>query len=197
MGGAHTRAGARVMTTTGMGLVLVVGMILGPSVAADNTTPPAGFVDLVVEVAARPAMAGSVIQYESLIRNRGTQVAEQVEGTFVIPAASVAVDLASQSCILVGSMRLDQDGSAFDQPWTVTCDLGTLAPGEEKRVQFSVALGVSGTRVSVVAVSSNGPDGRPFDNRVEAPLYVLPDTPGFIPAFQQPGQPNPMGRATV
>ncbi len=197
MGGARIRAGARVMTKAGVGLVLMVGTVLGPSAAAGNTTPSAGLVDLVVEVDAKPAMAGSVIQYESLIRNRGTHVAEQVEGTFEIPAASVTVDLESQTCNVVGSMRLDQEGSFHEQPWTVTCDLGTLQPGAEKRVLFSVGVGLPGTTVSVVTVSSNLPDGRPFDNRVEASLYVLPDAPGFTPAFQQPARSNPMDRASA
>jgi hypothetical protein len=172
-------------------------MVFSASGAAGDTNPARGRVDLFVEVTARPAMAGSVIEYESLIRNRGTLVAEHVAGTFEIPAVGVTVDFETQSCTAVGSMRLEQDGSGQEQPWTVSCDLGTLTPGSEARVVFSVTLGTPGTRMSTVTTSSNQPDARPFDNRVEVPLYVLPDVPGFTPAFQQPGQSNPLSRATA
>jgi hypothetical protein len=177
--------------------VVTVATVLGPSGAAGNTTSVAGVVDLSVEVVANPAMAGSVVEYESRIHNRGTQVAERANATFVIPAAAVAVDLESQSCTVTGSTRLEPNQAAKDQPWQVNCDLGTLLPGAEKRVAFSVTLGEHGTWTSVVTVSSDVPDLRPFDNRVETPLHVLPRQPGFTPAFQRPGGCNPLGRATA
>jgi hypothetical protein len=94
-------------------------------------------------------------------------------------------------------MHLEHDGSAQDQPWTVTCNLGTMLPGAETPVTLSVTTGRHGTQVSVVTVSSDLPDARPSDNRVERPLFVLPEAPGFTPAFQQPGRSNPQGRTTV
>ena len=187
------------MTTAGAGLVLVVALVLGPSGAAGNTTPLPGVVDLSVEVTAQPnpVAAGSVVEYESLIRNGGNLVAERVEGIFEIPAASVSAEARSRSCTAVGSMRLERDGSTQDQPWTVTCDVGTLPPGTETRVTVFVTTGAHGTHMSVVTVSSAQADARPSDNRVETPLFVLPDGPGFPPAFQQPGPPNPLGRTTA
>jgi hypothetical protein len=171
--------------------------VLGPSSAAGNIPSVAGVVDLSVEVVVNPAMAGSVIEYESRIHNRGTQVAELAKATFVIPAAAVEVHLESHSCTVTGSTRLEPNETYEDQPWVVNCDLGTLLPGTEKRVAFSVTLGEHGTWTSVVTVSSDVPDLRPFDNRVEAPLHVLPRQPGFTPAFQRPGGYNPLGRATA
>ena len=197
MGGTRSRAHSRGMMTAGLGIVLVVGMVLGPSGAAGDTTPVVGMVDLLVEVEALPARAGSVFQYESAIRNRGTLVAEHVEAVFEIPAAGIAVDFGSQSCTAVGSTRIEPDGPALEQPWTVTCDLGALAPGSEKRVTFSVTAGSHGTWISAVSVSSQLGDARPHNNRLETPLYVLPDAPAFSPSFQQPGRSNPTGRATV
>ena len=199
MGGALSRAGARALTTVAMGVLLVVALVVGPSGAAGNTTPSAGAVDLSVEVTAQPdaAMAGSVFQFTGLVRNRGTLVAEEVEGIFVIPAARIAAGAGSQSCTIVGSSRLDDDGSSQDQPWTVTCDLGTLSPGAEARVAFTVTTGPHGTQMSVATVASRLPDARPSDNRVETPIYVLPETPGFTPAFQQPARINPLGRTTA
>ena len=197
MGGAQPRVGPRAMSAIGLGVVLVIGMIVGPSVAAGDTTPSQGAVDLSIEVVADIATAGSVVHYESLVRNRGTRVAEQVEGTFEIPAASVAVDMGSPACHAVGLVPLDRNGSDQDQLWTVTCSLGTLPPGAEKRVAFSVTAGPHGTRMSVATVSSALPDARPLDNRLETPLHVLPDGPGFTPAFQQPGRSNPNGRTTA
>ena len=199
MGGMQSRASARAITTVGMGFLLVVGLVLGPSGAAGNTTTLAGAVDLTIAVVAVPnlATAGAVIRYESRIRNRGTLVAEGVEGVFEITADSVAANAGSQSCTAVGSRRLEQDGSTQDQPWTVTCDLGTLPPGAEIRVTLSVTTGRPGTQMSVVTVTSDLPDARPSDNRLESPLYVLPEAPGFTPAFQQPGRSNPLSRTAA
>ena len=180
-----------------LGMVLAIGMVFAPSTAAGNTIRATGGVDLTVEVIAKPATAGSVIQYESVIRNRGTEVAELVLGTFEVPAVGVTMDFETESCNVVGSMRLEQDGTGQQQPWTVSCELGTLAPGAETRVAFSIILGSNGTGISVATASSNGSDVRPFNNRVEVPIYVLPDAPGFTPAFQQPGQSNPMSRSTA
>ncbi len=197
MGGIQSGATTRGMTTAVLGIVLVVGMVLGPSGAAGNTTPLAGVVDLLVDVETTPVVAGAVFHYETAIRNRGTNVAEHVEAVFEIPAVGIDVDFGSQSCTVVGSTRVEPDGSAHEQPWTVTCDLGTLAPGTEKRVTFSGTAGSHGTWISVVSVSSDLTDARPNDNRAETPLYVLPDGPSFSPAFQQPSRSNPIGRATV
>lgn len=187
----------RVVATAALFAVLTVGTVLGPSGAAGNTTSVAGVVDLSVEVVANPALAGSVIEYEGRILNRGTQVAERAQATFAIPAAAVAVDLASQSCTVTGSTRLEPDQTAKVQPWLVNCDLGALLPGTEKHVAFSVTLGEHGTWTSVVTVSSEVPDLRPFDNRVETPLHVLPRQPGFTPAFQRPSGCNPLDQASV
>src|SRR3972149_10505711 len=92
MGGAQPRAGVRAMTTAGAGLVLVVSLVRGPPGAAGNTTPLPGVVDLSVEVTAQPnpVAAGSVVEYESLIRNGGNLVAERAEGVFEIPAGGGA-----------------------------------------------------------------------------------------------------------
>lgn len=188
---------ARALKTTGLGMVLVIGMVLGPSAAAGNTTRSVGAVDLSIEVLANPAVTGSVIQYESRIHNRGTRVAEHVTGTYEIPAAAVAVGLDSTSCSAAGSTRVEAGGSAMDQPWLVTCDLGAMLPGSEKRIGFSVTVGPHGTFTGAATVSSDTPDARPFDNRIEVPLYVLPDGPAFTPAFQQPGGSNPMSRANI
>src|SRR3990172_11949852 len=116
MGGAQPRTGVRAMTTAGAGLVLVVALVLGPSGAAGNTTPLPGVVDLSVEVTAQRSAvaAGSVIEYESLIRNGGNLVAERVEGIFEVPAASVSAEARSRSCTAVGSMRLERDASTHD-----------------------------------------------------------------------------------
>jgi len=199
MGGVQPRFGSRTVTTAGVGLVLVVALVVGPSGAAGNTEALSGVVDLSVDMAVHPnpAAAGSVIQYESRIRNRGTLVAEAVQAVFEISAANVRVETGSGSCTTASSMRLERDGSTEDQPWTVTCDLGALAPGIEAGIALTVTTGTPGTQMSVVTVSSGGADSRPSDNRVETPVFVLPDTPGFTAAFQQPGRSNPFGRATT
>ena len=173
-------------------------MVLGPSAAAGNATRSVGVVDLSIEVVANPAVAGSVIQFESRVHNRGTRVAEQVEATYEIPVAAVAVGLDAQSCSVVGSTRIESDeGFAVDQPWLVSCELGTVPPGSEKRIAFSVTVGPHGTWTGAATISSDAPDARPFDNRIEVPLYVLPDGPVFTPAFQQPGGSNPTSRANT
>jgi hypothetical protein len=180
-------------------LVLIVALVVGPSRAAGNTTPRVGLADLSVEVTAQPnpAPAGSVFGYESLIRNRGTFVAEGVRVTIEIPASSVSAEAASQSCTIGGATRIERDGSGRDEPWVVTCDLGTLPPNAETRITLAVTAGVPGTQMSVVTVSSNRPGAENSDVRIETPVLVLPDAPEFIPAFQRPGRANPLGRTTT
>ena len=195
MGGMQPKA--RALKTTGLGIFLVIGMVLGPSAAAGNTPPSVGAVDLSIEVMADPAVAGSAIQFESRVHNRGTRVAEQVTATYEIPVAAVAVGLDSQSCSASGSARVEAGESPVEQPWVVTCDLGALPPGSDKRIAFSVTVGPHGTWTGAATVSSDSADIRPFDNRIEVPLYVLPDQPVFTPAFQQPGGLNPMSRANA
>ncbi len=92
MRGSRGQPGFRVAATTGLGLVMVLALIVGPSRAAGNTTPQPGVVDLSIHIAAQPnpALAGSIVEYESLILNRGTLVAEGVEAVFEIPAAGVS-----------------------------------------------------------------------------------------------------------
>jgi hypothetical protein len=176
-----------------------MALVVGPSRAAGNTTPLVGFADLSVEVTAQPnpAPAGSVFRYESLIRNRGTFVAEGVRVTFEIPASSVLAEAASQSCTIGGATRFERDGSGRDEPWMVTCDLGTLPPNAEIRIALAVTAGVPGTQMSVVTVSSNRLGAENSDVRIETPVLVLPDAPEFIPAFQRPGRANPLGRTTT
>lgn len=187
---------ARALSKVGLGMVLVIGIVLGPSAAAGDTAQY-GEVDLSIEVAANPAVTGSVIQYESTVRNRGTRVAEKVIGTFEIPVAAVTVGIDSESCTVVGSTRLESGESAVDQPWLATCDFGSMLPGSEKRVAFSVTLGRHGTWTGTASVSGNLPDARPFDNRIDVLLFVLPGEPAFTPAFQQPGGSNPTSRANI
>ncbi len=190
--------GARAAVVASLALALAVGLIAGPSGAAGNTVPLSGVVDLVVERAAQPnpTSPGSTVQLQSVISNDGTLVAEQVEFAFEVSGAGISVE-AGELCTAVGSTRLESDGSSDDQPWTVICDLGTLPPGTRTRISLSVATGAPGTHVAKATVSSKTPDGRPSDNEVEILIHVLPDTPGAIPAFQQPGRLNPSSRATV
>ncbi len=199
MGGVRNQAGVRTVTIAVLGMALTVGLIAGPSGASGDTMPPIGVVDLVVGFVSEPnpAAAGSSVQLESIVSNVGTLVAERVVSTIEISAIRVAAEAGSGSCTAVGSTRLEIDGSAVDQPWTVTCDLGALPPGAETRVAFSVTTGPSGTHLAGVAVSSNQADARPSNNEAQIPIYVLPAAPGIIPAFQQPGRLNPYSRATV
>lgn len=195
MGGMQPKA--RALKTTGLGIFLVIGMVLGPSAAAGNTPPSVGAVDLSIEVVVDPAVTGSVIQFESRVHNRGTRVAEQVTATYEIPVAAVSVGLDSQSCSASGSAVVEVGESSVDQPWVVTCDLGAVPPGSDRWIAFSVTVGPHGTWTGAANVSSDSADIRPFDNRIEISLFVLPDQPAFTPAFQQPGGLNPMSRATA
>ena len=195
MGGKQPKA--RALKTAGLGVVLVLGMVFGPSAAAGNTPPSVGAVDLSIEVVADPAVTGSVIQFESRVHNRGTRVAEHVTATYEIPVAAVAVGLDSQLCTASGSAQVEMGESPVDQPWVVTCDLGTVPPGSDKWIALSVTVGPHGTWTGAAKVSSDSADVRPFDNRIEVPLYVLPDQPAFTPAFQQPGGLNPLSRANA
>jgi hypothetical protein len=176
-----------------------VALVVGPSRAAGNTMPLVGLADLTVEVIAQPnpAPAGSVFHYESLIRNRGTSVAEGVRVAFEIPASSVSAEAGSRFCTIVGATHLERGGSGRDEPWTVTCDLGELPPGAETRITLEVTAGVPGTQMSVVTASSNHFGASNSDVRVQFPVWVLPDAPEFTPAFQQPGRANPSGRSTA
>ena len=190
--------GTRAAVVASLAVALAVGLIAGPSGAAGNTVPVPGVVDLAVDHLAQPnpTAPGSTVQVESVISNGGTLVAEQVEVVYEISGAGISVE-AGELCTAVGSTRLESDGSSRDEPWTVTCDLGTLPPGTRTRISLSVTTGASGTHVAKATVSSKAPDGRPSDNEVEILIHVLPATPGAIPAFQQPGRFNPSSRATV
>ena len=192
-----TRAGHRAIAMAGLGLALVVALVVGPSRAAGDTTAGFGAVDLSVEVVAEPSLvaSGSTMTYEGLIRNRGTLVAEEVIATFEIPAARVAVE--SPNCTVVGSVRLEPNEPTQKQPWTVSCDLGTLNPGAELGVVLSATAGTSGTHSSAVTVSSRGDEARPADNRAQISFLVLPSEPEFSDAFHRPGRVNPLSRATV
>lgn len=190
--------GARTVVLASLAVALAVGLIAGPSGAAGNTVPLPGVVDLVVDHPAQPnpTSPGATVQLESVISNEGTLVAEQVEVAFEIPGAGLSVD-AGELCTAVGSTRLESDGSSGDEPWTVTCDLGTLPPGTRTGISLLVTAGVPGTHVAKATVSSMTPEGRPSDNEVVILIRVLPATSGAVPAFQQPGRFNPSSRATV
>lgn len=190
--------GARAAVVASLAVALAVGLIAGRSGAAGNTVPLPGVVDLVVDHPAQPnpTSPGATVQLESIISNKGTLVAEQVEVVFEVSGAGIPVE-AGKLCAAVGSTRLESDGSSDDEPWTVTCDLGTLPPGARTRISLSVTAGAPGTHVARATVSSKTPEGRPSDNEVEILVHVLPNTPGAIPAFQQPGRFNPSSRATV
>ena len=195
MGGTLTKAGA--VSTAGLSMVLIVGLVVGSPRAAGNTTPLSGTVDLSIEVVAQPnpAPAGSTVVFESLVRNRGTLMAEGVTGIFEIPATGIDTEFGSHSCTAVGSARLELEETS--QPWTVSCNLGTLPPGSEAHIVLTVTTGPPGTVLTEATVSSGQVDARPTDNRVEIPLFVLPDGPGFARAFQQPGLQNDLGRSTA
>ncbi len=189
----------RAVTNAALGLMLVVALVVVPSGAAGVTGQLNGSVDLSIEVSAHPnpAPVGSVVIYEGVVRNRGRVVAEEVEGVFEIPAEAVTADADSLACTAVGSKHLDAAGSTRAEPWTVTCNLGALPPGAEIQVAFSVRTGAPGTHMSTATVSYPAVDRRPSDNKAEIPLLVLPNTPGYTPAFQRPGPTNPLGRTTV
>ena len=199
MGGVRKKAGAKAVTMTLLGLVLVVGLIAGPAGAAGNTVPSPGKVDLAVDFVTQPnpAPTGSMVQLEGVVRNVGTGLADQVIGVFEVSAASVSAQFGSNPCTAVGSSKLGIDGSREERPWTVTCDLGALPAGSEARISFSVKTGPPGTHLASVTASSGQLDDRPANNLVQVPIYVRPAAPEFMPAFQQPGRLNPSSRITT
>ena len=197
--GGRLKTGRRAKAIAAMGIVMVVGLIVGPTQAVGDTTPGPGLVDLSVEVfvTPNPVAPGAEVTIEGLVSNDGTLMANQVVALLEVSADSVAAEIGGESCSVVGSRRLENGGSTRDQPWTVTCELGALAPGTETHFALSVTAGEFGTQMASVVVSSRTNDAWSVDHNAEVPVHVLPSAPEFVPAFQQPGRLNPSGRTSV
>jgi uncharacterized repeat protein (TIGR01451 family) len=114
-------------------------------------------VSIVKADSADPVAVGDQLVYTVTVENDGPSNAEDVVMTDEMPAG-VSVDTVSTST-----------GSCTEAAGTVTCDLGTLAPGETATITITTTPNVpSGTTLSNMAsVTSSTPDPTPGNDEEE------------------------------
>jgi hypothetical protein len=180
----------RAVLASALGVVMLAVFLVGPSRAVGKATPSTDLepdLRVVVSGPLGPVHSESEVRLEARVENLGTAVALTTRAVFEIPAGGIVVDESADLCTAVGSTRLVAGQTIARQPWTVTCELGTLMPQSAATLSFLVAGGSPGTHVITARVTSEGDEPETADNRTEHPLYVLPDEPATIPAFHQPG----------
>ena len=103
-----------------------------------------------------PATARGQVTYTVTVQNNGPAAATATTLTDVLPDATFVSATPSQgSCARAGKGR--RDG-------TLTCDLGTLAPGGSATVSIVVSPSKAGTITNVASVRSGQPDGNAANN---------------------------------
>jgi hypothetical protein len=151
--------------------------------------------DLTIELAigANPVRSNTGVAVDARIGNRGNEVAGSIQAVFEIPAAGVEVHDLPGDCTAVGSTVVQQGKLPAEKPWSVVCQLGTLTPGSVVDLTFSITTGIPGTHVIAASVQ----DGDTHRVTADSPLFVLPDGPAVLPAFQEPGRSNRLNRISA
>jgi uncharacterized repeat protein (TIGR01451 family) len=104
--------------------------------------------------------AGTQGTYALTVSNAGPSTATGVVVTITLPAGMTVISTLGASCSVAGA--------------TVTCALGTLAPGATVSLTLvvGVAAGISGTLTPVATVTSTTPDPNTANNTVSDPTTV-------------------------
>ncbi|HZF08863.1 MAG TPA: DUF11 domain-containing protein [Thermoanaerobaculia bacterium] len=111
-----------------------------------------------------PIAMGGVLTYALSVGNAGPDAAPGTIVTEPLPAG--VTFLAAQT----------SQGSCSGTT-TVTCDLGTLAPGDPVYVSIAVSTDQPGALTNLATVASNLPDPNPVDNSMLASVSVLASGP--------------------
>jgi uncharacterized repeat protein (TIGR01451 family) len=135
-----------------------------------------------------PVYVESPLTYTVTVRNNGTATAGGVTLTDNLPAG-----------VAFGSATPDQ-GTCGESSGTVTCQLGTLGPGDSAGVQIKVTPQEGGTITNLASVTSNEQDANNADNtasegttviaRYPRPKGATPLYASLVPAYRQCTEPN-------
>jgi uncharacterized repeat protein (TIGR01451 family) len=110
-----------------------------------------------------PAVPGSTITYDLVIKNNGPDTGTDVKVTDPLPAGLTFLNTSSAEC--AGS------GQSF------TCSLGDLAPGASKTVQLTASVDsalTTGNLANTATVSNDTPDPDPSNNTSTETVPVEP-----------------------
>jgi uncharacterized repeat protein (TIGR01451 family) len=135
-----------------------------------------------------PVYVGSQLAYDVNVKNNGAATAGGVTLADNLPD-NVALDSAAPS-----------QGSCSPSGQTVTCQLGTLGPGDAANVQIRVTPQGGGTITNVASVTSNEDDANTADNiaredttviaRYVRPRGASPFYASLVPAFRSCTDPD-------
>ena len=113
-----------------------------------------------------PATARGQVTYTVTVTNNGPGAATSVRLTDRLPDVSFVSATPSQgACVRAG--KGNRDG-------TLTCDLGTIAPGASATVSVVVSPSKAGTITNVASVRGAEPDGDQANNTSTESTTVLP-----------------------
>ena len=111
--------------------------------------------------AADPATPGEAISYSILVRNNGPSDALDVAISDSVPAGLTVTAITGASCVNADP---------------ITCDLGTLAPGDEIEITIEADIepSVSGSLVNAVTVTTSTDDPNPDNDVADSSVPVQP-----------------------
>jgi len=135
-------------------------------IGAVEVTPLAD-VAIAGQASATTVAFGGAIAYTLTITNAGPDPAPGTTVENMLPAGATFVNATAAAGSCSGST-------------TLTCALGTLAPGASVAVNVSATLGLAGTATDVASVHAGATDTTPADNQTSILASVLPMPPAPV-----------------
>ena len=159
--GRAVAVGLTSITAEGFAPVAYFGMESIQVLDEGTTTPALADLDIAQTLSPDPVMAGQTQTYTLRLTNRGSSTATGV----------IAVDQLPEGASVVG---VDCPGRRFTwQGGVVTCELGTIAPGESRTITITVTLRTPGTFANTVVVRGDQTDINGTNDNSSSAVTVL------------------------